>query len=105
MDNANSVERAVVAPSHLGLDTRAEFRRSAVEILDALPEISGRLVVDLSPTRLVDSAGLGALILVRQHAAARRQVVRLRGVSEELRLLLVLTKLEDMFEIDDRGPR
>jgi anti-anti-sigma regulatory factor len=93
-------EKLIVAPSHLGLDTRAEFRRASVDLLDALPENSGRLVVDMSLTRLVDSAGLGTLILVQQHAAGRRQSVRLRGVNEELRMLLVLTKLEDMFEVE-----
>jgi anti-anti-sigma regulatory factor len=98
-----SQERTIAAPSHLGLEARSEFRRAAVELLDALSDGGGVLVVDLSATRLLDSAGLGALIFVRQHAARRRQVVELRGVSEELRLLLVLTRLEDQFVIEDRG--
>src|SRR5581483_543528 len=93
-------QRVIVAPSHLGVDTRASFRRSAVGLLDALPEGTGCLVVDLTVSRLVDSAGLGTLVLVQQHAAARRQTVRLRGASEELRLLLALTRLEDMFEME-----
>jgi anti-anti-sigma factor len=98
-------ERMIAAPAHLGLETRAEFRRAAAELLDALPEGAGRLVVDVSLTRLVDSAGLGALILIQQHAAGRRLTVRLRGINEELRLLLSLTKLEDLFEIENRrGP-
>jgi anti-anti-sigma factor len=95
-------EKTIVAPAHLGMETRAEFRRSAIELLDALPEGTGRLVVDVSLSRLVDSAGLGTLILVQQHASDRRQSVRLRGVSEELRMLLVLTKLADMFEVEER---
>jgi anti-anti-sigma regulatory factor len=82
------------------METRGEFRRASVELLDALPEGAGCLVVDVSLSRLVDSAGLGTLILIQQHAAGRRQTVRLRGISEELRLLLVLTKLEDMFEVE-----
>jgi len=100
-----TAEGVIAAPAHLGLETRAEFRRGAVELLDALPQGAGRLVVDVSLTRLVDSAGLGTLILIQQHAAARRQTVRLRGINEELRLLLVLTKLEDQFEIEGRHSR
>jgi len=92
--------KLIVAPSHLGMETRAEFRRAAVELLDGLPRDTGCLVVDVSLSRLVDSAGLGTLIMIQQHAAERRQAVRLRGVSEELRLLLALTKLEDMFEVE-----
>ena len=60
----------------------------------------GGLVIDLSGTRSVDSAGLGALMLIQRKAAERRQVVRLRGANEELRFLLVLTKLDDLFELE-----
>ena len=76
------------------------FRRAAGDLLTALPEGSGRLVIDLSSTRHVDSAGLGALMLVQRKAAERRVPVSLRGASEELRFLLVLTKLDDLFEIE-----
>jgi anti-anti-sigma regulatory factor len=48
----------------------------------------------------VDSAGLGALMLVQRRAAERKQVVVLRNVNEELRFLLVLTKLDDLFQLE-----
>ena len=76
------------------------FRRSASDLLDSLPEGSGRLVIDLASTRHVDSAGLGALMLIQRRAAERRQAVCLRGANEELRFLLVLTKLDDLFELE-----
>ncbi len=88
------------APSALGLDTRADFRRSAVQLLEQLPEGDGQLVVDLGKTLTVDSAGLGALMLVQRRAAERRQQVVLRGANEELRFLLVLTKLDDLFQYE-----
>jgi anti-anti-sigma factor len=94
------VEKVLAAPDQLTLDSRTAFRRAAAEHLADLPEGNGRLVVDLTGTRHVDSAGLGALMLVQRKAAERRQTVRLRGASEELRFLLVLTKLDDLFEIE-----
>lgn len=94
-----SVVRELAAPSTLGLETRAEFRRTAIEALEALPEGDGRLIVDLGGTRQVDSAGLGALMLVQRRAAERRQAVELRRPSDELRFLLAITKLADLFEI------
>jgi anti-anti-sigma factor len=90
----------LAAPEHLGLDTRTAFRQSAVGLLDQLPERLGRLVVDLRGTRTVDSAGLGALMLVQRRASERRQVVVLKRPNDELRFLLVLTKLDDLFEIE-----
>jgi anti-anti-sigma factor len=89
----------VKGPEHLGLETRAAFRQEATGLLDKLPEDSGRLVIDLRGTRSVDSAGLGVLMLVQRRAAERHQVVVLRRPNDELRFLLVLTKLDDLFEI------
>lgn len=97
-------ERTLAAPEALGLDTRTGFRREAAALLDELPEGTGRLVIDLTATRAVDSAGLGALMLIQRRAAERRQTVCLRGANEELRFLLVLTKLDDLFELETGRP-
>jgi anti-anti-sigma factor len=97
MKGMHGGSRVLQAPGTLGLETRVEFRREAVEQLEALPEGEGRLVVDLTATRHVDSAGLGALMLVQRRAAERRQTVVLRNPSDELRFLLHLTKLDDLF--------
>lgn len=93
-------EKVLAAPEHLGLESRTAFRRTAGELIEQLPEGAGRLVIDLSGTRAVDSAGLGALMLIQRKAAERRLSVRLRGANEELRFLLVLTKLDDLFELE-----
>jgi anti-anti-sigma regulatory factor len=93
-------ERVLAAPEALGLEQRTAFRRAAGELVEQLPEGAGRLVIDLSSTRAVDSAGLGALMLIQRKAAERRLSVRLRGANEELRFLLVLTKLDDLFELE-----
>lgn len=93
-------EKVLAAPEVLSLESRITFRRAAVELLEQLAHGSGRLVLDLSGTRQVDSAGLGALMLIQRKAAERRQTVCLRGANEELRFLLVLTKLDDLFELE-----
>ena len=97
-------EKILAAPEVLGLESRVAFRRGAGELLELLPDGSGRLVIDLSGTRVVDSAGLGALMLIQRKAAERRLSVCLRGANEELRFLLVLTKLDDLFELESQAP-
>lgn len=94
------LERVLAAPEEIGLESRTTFRRAAAELLEQMAEGAGRLVIDLSGTRSVDSAGLGALMLIQRKAAERRQTVCLRGANEELRFLLVLTKLDDLFELE-----
>jgi len=98
---ARPVERVLAAPEELSLESRTGFRRAAGDLLDQLPEGAGRLIIDLSATRTVDSAGLGALMLIQRKAAERRSSVCLRGANEEMRFLLVLTKLDDLFELEN----
>lgn len=92
--------RVVMAPEVLGLDARSSFRDEAVRVLDDLPEHDGALLIDFTSTRRIDSAGLGALMLVQRRAAERQQRVVLRHLKDEFRFLLVLTKLDDLFEIE-----
>ena len=98
--SARSTEKILAAPEALSLDTRTTFRRAATDMLEELPEGNGRLVIDLSATRTVDSAGLGALMLIQRLAAERRQPVVLRNPSEEIRFLLTITKLYDLFTVE-----
>ena len=103
MRTPQEVERGLAAPETLGLNSRVEIREAAKRLLAELPVGTGRLVIDLSATRTIDSAGLGALMLIQRMAAERRQTVVLRAPSEEIRFLLVLTKLADLFDIDDES--
>ena len=100
MPSAHATARELFAPERLGLDTRIEFRTTAVDHLARLPDDTGVLVIDLSRTRHVDSAGLGALMLVQRRAAERRQTVVLRHPNDELRFLLAITKLAELFTIE-----
>jgi anti-anti-sigma regulatory factor len=95
----------VHSPASLGRETRGIFRRQALEALDALEATgaTGPLIIDLAATRIVDSAGLGVLVLVQRRAAEVRRPVHLRGASEELRFLLVMTRLDDRFVFEGPG--
>jgi anti-anti-sigma factor len=97
------VEELVVrAPSALDRYSRTAFRRAAMAVVEghAALEHGGRVVVDLAGTTSVDSAGLGALIMLQHRASELCHTVCLRGASEELRFLLVLTRLDDRFEFE-----
>ncbi len=100
MMTPQEVERGLSAPDTLGLDSRVEIRKAAFRLLEEMPEGAGRLIIDLGDTRRVDSAGLGALVLIHRRAAERRQTVVLRDPDDELRFLLVLTKLDDLFQLE-----
>ena len=95
---STSPSRVLQAPVNLGLSTREAFRQSANALLDQMPTGKGCLVIDFAPTKEIDSAGLSALVMTQRHAADRGQQVMLRHVGAELEFLLVLTKLDDLFQ-------
>ena len=97
MPATQGIARSIEAPEELGLDTRIEFREVAIRELDGLPE-GAALAVDLVRTVRVDSAGLSALMLIQRHAAGRHQRVVLLHPSDEMRFLLALTQMTDLFE-------
>lgn len=92
--------RELAGPVNLGLETRIEFRKAAVELMDAMTQPGSRLIIDLTATRTVDSAGLGVLMLIQRHAAERRLRVVLKRPNDELKFLLALTKLDDLFDLE-----
>jgi anti-anti-sigma factor len=84
----------------LAADDRAELRRAV------LGELADGMVVirfDFADAGEIDAASLGLLVslsrLAREHAAD----TRLAHLSDELRMLFALTRLDDLFimEIDD----
>lgn len=91
--------REITAPDALGVETRLSFNEAAGRELDLLPP-GGTLVVNLAATAQVDSAGLSSLMLVQRRAAEKGQRILLRAPSEELRFLLSLTLMSDLFEME-----
>ena len=102
-DGSRSIlpEQVVVAPERLDLESRIVFRGVAARLIDRTISGTGRLVIDCGSLRSIDSSGLNALILVQRRATNRRIRVFLRDLDDELRSLLVLTKLDDLFELQD----
>lgn len=90
----------VRAPEILDLDSRAAFRDAVMEAVEALGDDSGVLVIDFSSTSNLDTAGLATLAYVHRKASERRHVIRLRKASDEIRVSLVLARLEELFELE-----
>lgn len=96
-------EPIVAAPPSLGLDDREAFRAEADRALGSMTDAGGRLVIDLGATRTMDSAGLGALLLIQRRAAERRIPVVLRNPTSDMRYLLLVTRLDGLFTIEPPG--
>jgi len=85
---------ALVPPSRLVAETRAEFRRSALEhVSQASARGESKIMVDLSGTTEIDASGLGILLFVNTRAREHGLTTHLVNVPQPVRALLDLTKL------------
>ncbi len=63
------------------------------------------LVLDLSKTRFVDSAGLGAMIGILKECNRKPRRMALAGLSPEVRQIFELTRLHMLFDIYESVPQ
>ena len=81
---------------------RIIFGREARVLTDIVAEVmpsARRMVVDLAGVEVVDSAGLGELVLSHMWAEAAGYVLKLASPRESVHQLLELTNLVSVFDV------
>jgi anti-anti-sigma factor len=102
MQIAGESTHILAAPDRLVTDTRLEFRRAALEHVErAAQESATRIFVDLAATRDIDASGLGVLVLLQKRARERMIATRLLHAGTSVKQMLLLTKLDYLFELED----
>ena len=92
----------LTAPERIISETRAEFRRTALEFIEKVhAEHGASAAIDLSRTVEVDASGLGILVLVQKRARELGVTLVLSKTPTQVRYLLTLTKLDHLFEFAD----
>src|SRR3712207_5241166 len=86
----------VEGPTQFIIDNRAEVRE---RVRAQIEQGRSPVVVDLSRTQYVDSAGLGTLVLLSKEARAAGGCLVLAGLSDHVRDLLRLVRLDEVFTI------
>ena len=89
----------LAAPTRLVAETRVDFRCAALEHVGRMGALGpGALTIDLTQTTDLDASGLGILVLIQKRAREQGLVTRLKSASERIRNLLLLTRLDFLFE-------
>jgi len=96
----------IVVADRLVTETRAQWRdalsaRADEALADARAAGRSEIALDLRDTVAVDASGLGLLVLVRQRARESGFAVRLLNVAPPIRELLALTRLAELFVLDE----
>jgi len=98
---AEPVAPSIIVPDRLVADTRAQFRKDALSYLDrAAAQSVMEFALDMSRTTEMDASGLGILVVVQKKAKELGIRMRITGAPQQVRYLLLLTKLEHLFEFE-----
>ena len=90
------------APERLVTETRLDFRRAALDHVErAAQQAASRIYIDLAATKSIDASGLGVLVLLQKRARERMIATRLLNAGASVRQMLLLTKLDYLFELED----
>jgi anti-anti-sigma factor len=98
---AEPVGPSIQAPERLVADTRAQFRKDALNYLDRAAAQSVKdFSLDMSQTSEMDASGLGILVVVQKKAKELGIRMVISNAPQQVRYLLLLTKLEHLFEFE-----
>ena len=81
----------------LTFDDHERVRELATALADGSSET---VVFDLSALTMIDSAGIGMLIMTNDRLAKRGKALRLRGVTGHVAKVLELSRIEQLIPID-----
>ncbi|MFP4104631.1 MAG: STAS domain-containing protein [Phycisphaerae bacterium] len=72
------------------------FQSGLLAIVDKKPD---KIVIDLSDVGYMDSSGVASLVKLLSRMKRRHQSLALTGLSDRVRNIFQITRLEDVFDI------
>lgn len=95
LEQSNDVT-IVTVQGQLVVTNRQEFKQM---VLDAMEQGARTVIVDFVDASYIDSSGLGALVSLSRRLRDAGGDLRLVGLSDELRTLFELTRLDALFPL------
>jgi anti-sigma B factor antagonist len=95
LEHSNDVT-IVTVQGQLVVTNRQEFKQM---VLDAMEQGARTVVVDFTDASYIDSSGLGALVSLSRRLRDAGGDLRLVALSDELRTLFELTRLDALFPL------
>jgi len=95
LEHSNDVT-IVTVQGQLVVTNRQEFKQM---VLDAMEQGARTVIVDFTDASYIDSSGLGALVSLSRRLRDAGGDLRLVGLSDELRTLFELTRLDALFPL------
>jgi len=82
------------------LDSENAPQVKAKVLIESQPDVDA-MIIDLSNVRMIDSSGLGVLLLAHRQMNEYNAPVILVGISEEVYKLMEISHIHDIFDVYD----
>lgn len=69
------------------------------EILELMKD-TNTIILDLDDTKYMDSYGLGMLVAIYKESLSRNVDIRMKNINENIKNLLRITSLDELFKLD-----
>lgn len=99
MDSTTDTTCTVSVPPTLTVVEAVSFEQTVRECCESNANLK-KLVIDLSNTTFIDSSGLGSLVICYRTCEAKNIALILRGVREQVMMVLSLTDLDQIFTLE-----
>ncbi|NJL49693.1 MAG: anti-sigma factor antagonist, partial [Leptolyngbyaceae cyanobacterium SM2_5_2] len=96
---ASDAPCVVEVPATLTVVEAVEFEQRVKQCCQLQPA-PATIFIDLGQTNFIDSSGLGALVICYRTCQQRGITMVLRGVQEQVRMVLALTDLDQLFTFE-----
>jgi anti-sigma B factor antagonist len=97
VEKIGDVAVVVLPVQELGAENTSSFKRDIASVI----EENCKVVFDLSALRFVDSSGLGAMLSCLRQLSAKGGVLKLFGMSKQVRTLFELVRMNKIINIFD----
>lgn len=86
-------------PERFTVTEAVVFKQRCQTFFEAHPEVE-LLVLDFAATNFIDSSGIGALVICHRLSQAHTTQLRLRNLTEPVSMVLAMTELDKVFQIE-----
>jgi anti-anti-sigma factor len=99
LDDSTDATCVITVPSTLTVVEAVTFEQTVRTCCKDNPNLK-KLVIDLSNTNFIDSSGLGSLVICYRTCDEQHMELVLRGVQEQVQMVLSLTDLDKVFTME-----
>jgi anti-anti-sigma factor len=90
----------ISGPPRLTMLEAVLFREQVIQVIQSGLVTQNTIILDFCQTSLIDSSGIGALVICWKAAQAQETKLLMRGIQPDVKVAIALAELDEIFQIE-----